>query len=142
MKKLTLKIAVLALVAIGSISTIGCKKDKEESKNLTVSNISYTDCLSENKDALSKALGDPDSIAYSYQNNTLYITHYNLVVGCGEEVHVDVQSIGDTIRIAEWTDGYVDCVCSVDNSFQINDVKDGLCILEFVNQGIVLPINL
>ena len=142
MKKLTLKIAVLALVAIGSISTIGCKKDKEESKNLTVSNISYTDCLSENKDALSKALGDPDSIAYSYQNNTLYITHYNLVVGCGEEFHVDVQSIGDTIRIAEWTDGYVNCVCSVDNSFQINDVKDGLCILEFVNQGIVLPINL
>ena len=63
-------------------------------------------------------------------------------VGCGEEVHVDVQSIGDTIRIAEWTDGYVNCVCSVDNSFQINDVKDGLCILEFVNQGIVLQINL
>ena len=142
MKKLVFKAMILALVAIGSISTIGCKKDKEESKNLTVSNISYTDCLSENKDALSKALGDPDSIAYSYQNNTLYITHYNLVVGCGEEVHVDVQSIGDTIRIAEWTDGYVNCVCSVDNSFQINDVKDGLCILEFVNQGIVLPINL
>ena len=142
MKKLVFKAMILALVAIGSISTIGCKKDKEESKNLTVSNISYTDCLSENKDVLSKALGDPDSIAYSYQNNTLYITHYNLVVGCGEEVHVDVQSIGDTIRIAEWTDGYVDCVCSVDNSFQINDVKDGLCILEFVNQGIVLPINL
>ena len=137
MKKLVFKAIILAMVAIGSISTIGCKKDKEESKNLTVSNISYTDCLSENKDALSKALGDPDSIAYSYQNNTLYITHYNLVVGCGEEVHVDVQSIGDTIRIAEWTDGYVDCVCSVDNSFQINDVKDGLCILEFVNQGIV-----
>ena len=141
MKKLVFKAMILALVAIGSISTIGCKKDKEESKNLTVSNISYTDCLSENKDALSKALGDPDSIAYSYQNNTLYITHYNLVVGCGEEVHVDVQSIGDTIRIAEWTDA-VNCVCSVDNSFQINDVKDGLCILEFVNQGIVLPINL
>ena len=29
MKKLTLKIAVLALVAIGSISTIGCKKEEQ-----------------------------------------------------------------------------------------------------------------
>lgn len=142
MQKLTLKIAVLALATVGSISTIGCKKDKEEEKNFTVSNISYTDCLSENTDDLSKALGDPDSIVYSYQNNTLYITHHNLVVGCGEEVHVYVQHIGDTIRIAEGTGGYVNCVCSVDNSFQINDVKEGSYILKFVNPGIVLPINL
>ena len=31
MKKLVFKAIILAMVAIGSISTIGCKKDKEES---------------------------------------------------------------------------------------------------------------
>ena len=30
MEKLTLKIAVLAMVAIGSISTIGCKKENND----------------------------------------------------------------------------------------------------------------
>lgn len=142
MKKHRLKLALAAFAAVGMISTIGCKKEEEDSKNLTVSNISYTDCISGNKDTFSKDLSDPDSIVYSYQNHTLYITHHNLTVGCGEEVHVDVQLINDTIRISEWTDGYVNCICKIDNSFQINDLEKGSYILNFVNPGIFIPINL
>ena len=139
MKTNVLKIAVLALVAVGMLSISSCGKEKEV-KNLSVSNINYTDCLSESKDTFSKNLSD--SIAYSYQNHILYITHHNLMVDCGEELHVDVQLINDTIRIAEWTDGYVDCVCKIDNSFQINDLEKGSYILNFVNPGITLPVTL
>ena len=139
MKTNVLKIAVLVLASVGMLSISSCEKEKEV-KNLSVSNISYTDCLSESKDTFSKNLSD--SIEYSYQNHTLYITHHNLVVGCGEELHVDVQLINDTIRIAEWTDGYVDCVCKIDNSVQINDLEKGSYILNFVNPGITLPVTL
>ena len=139
MKTNVLKIAVLVLASVGMLSISSCEKEKEV-KNLSVSNINYTDCLSESKDTFSKNLSD--SIVYSYQNQTLYITHHNLVVGCGEELHVDVQLINDTIRIAEWTDGYVDCVCKIDNSFQINDLEKGSYILNFVNPGITLPVTL
>ena len=139
MKTNVLKTALLALASVGMLSISSCEKEKEV-KNLSVSNINYTDCLSESKDTFSKNLSD--SIAYSYQNHILYITHHNLVVGCGEELHVDVQLINDTIRIAEWTDGYVDCVCKIDNSFQINDLEKGSYILNFVNPGITLPVTL
>lgn len=139
MKTNVLKTALLALASVGMLSISSCEKEKEV-KNLSVSNLNYTDCLSESKDTFSKNLSD--SIVYSYQNQTLYITHHNLVVGCGEELHVDVQLINDTIQIAEWTDGYVDCVCKIDNSFQINDLEKGSYILNFVNPGITLPVML
>ena len=141
MKKLILKFVMLTVTTAGLLSISSCEKEKEV-KNLSVSNISYTDCLSENKDTFSKDLSDADSIVYSYQNHTLCVTHHNLIVGCGEDVHVDVQLINDTIRISEWTDGYVNCVCKIDNSFQINDIEKGSYILDFVNPGIVLTINL
>ena len=141
MKKLILKFVMLTVTTAGLLSISSCEKEKE-AKNLPVSNISYTDCLSENKDTFSKDLSDADSIVYSYQNHTLCVTHHNLIVGCGEDVHVDVQLINDTIRISEWTDGYVNCVCKIDNSFQINDLEKGSYILDFVNPGIVLTINL
>jgi len=139
-KLFSLKFLLLALAAAGVLSISSCEKEKEE-KNLSVSNINYTDCLSASKDTFSKDLSDADSIVYSYQSHTLYITHHNLLVGCGEDVHVDVQLINDTIRISEWTDGYVDCVCKIDNSFQINDLEKGSYILN-INSEIVLPINL
>ena len=141
MKTNVLKIAVLVLASVGMLSISSCEKEKEV-KNLSVSNLNYTDCLSESKDTFSKDPSNSDSIAYSYQNHILYITHHNLVVGCGEELHVDVQLRNDTIRIAEWTDGYVDCVCKIDNSFQINDLEKGSYILNFVNPGITLPVTL
>ena len=141
MKKIVIKFTLMAVATAGMLSISGCEKEKE-AKNLPVSNISYTDCLSENKDTFSKDLSDADSIVYSYQNHTLCVTHHNLIVGCGEDVHVDVQLINDTIRISEWTDGYVNCVCKIDNSFQINDLEKGSYILDFVNPGIVLTINL
>ncbi|MBR3938550.1 MAG: hypothetical protein IKJ67_01055 [Bacteroidales bacterium] len=145
MKKIILKLALIAVATAGMFSIGSCEKEKEnsdEQKVVTVSNITYTDCLSESKDTFSKDISDSDSIVYYYQNHTLYITHYNLVIGCGEELHVDVQLINDTIRISEWTDGYVDCICKIDNSFQINNLTKGSYILDFVNPGIVLPINL
>ena len=141
MKRIKIKFALMAVATVGMLSISSCEKEKE-AKNLPVSNISYTDCLSENKDTFSKDLSDADSIVYSYQNHTLCVTHHNLIVGCGEDVHVDVQLINDTIRISEWTDGYVNCVCKIDNSFQINDLEKGSYILDFVNPGIVLTINL
>lgn len=140
MKTNVLKIALLALVAVVMFSISSCEKEKSE--ELTISNINYTDCLSESKDTFSKDPSNSDSIEYSYQNHILYITHHNLVVGCGEELHVDVQRINDTIRIAEWTDGYVNCVCLIDNSFQINNLEKGSYILNFVNSGITLPVTL
>ena len=140
MKTLKLKTALLALAAVGMLSISSCKKEKEV-KNLSVSNISYTDCLSESKNTFNKDLSDPDSIVYSYENNTLYITHYNLDVPCGNEIYVNIDKRNDTIDILEWADD-VNCYCTVNNSFQINNLEKGNYILVFKIQGIVLPINL
>ena len=152
MKKIVIKFALMAVATAGMLSISSCEKEEYiktverkfvcYEEQFWYSFSCYTDCLSENKDTFSKDLSDADSIVYSYQNHTLCVTHHNLIVGCGEDVHVDVQLINDTIRISEWTDGYVNCVCKIDNSFQINDLEKGSYILDFVNPGIVLTINL
>ena len=147
MKKVFLKTATLALVAVGMLSIGSCKKEKEnndEQKDVTVnvSDVNCTDCT-ESRPFDSKGLYNPDSIAYSYQNNTLYITHYNLTVSCGVPVEVTIEQNNDTIVIIENTPPITNCICEVDNSFQINNIEKGTYVLKFLAADplIILPVN-
>lgn len=123
--KILLSLLMVAMV----LSLAACKKtDKTLKPNFTVSNIEFTDCRHHHASRGAKGMYNPDSISINYHNGTVYITHYNLAVNCGfKRVYVDIDVYSDTIRILE--SGYpvnADCICDIDNSFEINNVPSGL----------------
>jgi hypothetical protein len=140
MKKVFLFGALLCLVAV----LAACKKNETAEGDATkakVSHISYIDCKS-HTDKLAKAdpnFGDPDSVSISYADGAAHITHYNLLVNCGFEkggIVVDLDINGSTLTIDEHEnpDGPLDrCLCTTDNSFQIDNIPHGTYTLVFQN---------
>lgn len=140
MKKTFLFTTLLSLVAMFS----ACNKNETTEGNATkasVSHISYTDCKN-HTDKLAKAdpmWGDPDSVSISYADGSAHITHYNLLVNCGftlSGILVDLDIDGSTITILEHEnlDGpQADCLCTTDNSFQIDNLPSGTYTLIFQN---------
>ena len=127
MKKSIFKIVLplLAVALMGVVFATSCKKDKNENKanELTVSDISFTPC---NHGSYDKGPYNPDSVAVSYSNGTVYVTHYNLWVNCGwQDIEVRCRQSHDTIFVKEIevTPVQADCECETDNSFSINNVK-------------------
>ena len=117
---------LLALALVGVVFATSCKKDKNENKanELTVSDISFTPCNHHGSE--DKGPYNPDSVAVSYSNGTVYVTHYNLSVNCGwQDVEVRCRQSHDTIFVEEIevTPVQADCECETDNSFSINNVK-------------------
>lgn len=111
------------------LSMTACEKtNKILESNFAVSNIESSDCLQHHASRGVKGRYNPDSISINYHNGTVYVTHYNLMVNCGfEKVNVDIDVDSDTIRILE--SGYpvnADCMCDIDNSFEIKNVPSGL----------------
>ena len=140
MKKVFLFGTLLCLVAIFA----ACKKNEIAEGDATkakVSHISYIDCKS-HTDKLAKAdpnWGTPDSVSISYADGAAHITHYNLLVNCGFELSgivVDLAIDGSTITLNEHEnlDGpQADCLCTTDNSFQIDNLPRGTYTLVFQN---------
>lgn len=125
-----LKPNFVLLVAVLVLTITACEKGEKnptETTKINVSNIVSTDCLNENGNGI-KGIYESDSVFFSYQDGTLNVTHYNLSVNCGfDSVTVNVQMSGDTIIIDEY--GYPDnqnCVCDINNSFQINNIPRGM----------------
>ena len=128
MKKSIFKIVLplLAVALVGVIFATSCKKDKNENKanELTVTDISFTPCNHHGSE--DKGFYNPDSVAVSYSNGTVYVTHYNLSVNCGwQDIEVQCRQSHDTIFVEEIevTPVQADCECETDNSFSINNVK-------------------
>ena len=126
MKKSIFKtvLPLLAVALVGVVFATSCKKDKNEDKanELTVSDITFTPCHGSDE----KGPYNPDSVAVSYSNGTVYVTHYNLWVNCGwEDIEVRCRQSHDTIFVKEIevTPVQADCECETDNSFSINNVK-------------------
>ena len=138
MKKVFLFGTLLCLVAMFA----ACKKNENgDISKAKVSHISYIDCKN-HTDKLAKAdpnFGDPDSVIISYADGAAHITHYNLLVNCGFElggIVVDLDIDGSTITINEHEnlDGpQADCLCTTDNSFQIDNLPRGTYTLVFQN---------
>jgi len=128
MKKSIFKtvLPLLAVALVGVVFATSCKKDKNENKanELTVSDISFTPCNHHGSE--DKGFYNLDSVAVSYSNGTVYVTHYNLGVNCGwQDIEVQCRQSHDTIFVKEIevTPVQADCMCETNNSFSINNVK-------------------
>ena len=134
----TMKKIVFLTIAVALLAA-GCKK--EQQGDLSLGTVSYSACKSYT-DKLAKAMppfGDPDSVTVTYDDGTLHVTHYNVLVNCAFEVvgvEVDLSQSGDTIFIEEHEthgDLMADCMCSTDCSYDIKGVTSGHHVLVFKN---------
>ena len=140
MKYLNIKTILAALLLSGTIVVLACGKESDASK-ATVQNISNNGCIYHtDKQALEEKglFDDTDSLSYSYSHGTLYITHHNLLVNCCFEeggIAVDMTVDADTITIREYEhDGALcNCICRIDNSFQIAHLPHGTYTLVFLS---------
>ena len=115
-----------------------CGKDGGAMK---VSHISYTDCkkYTDKETKADPIWGDPDSVSISYADGSIHVTHYNLLINCGfmsSGVVVDINVDGSTITISEHENPsgpLANCMCTTDNSFQIDNVPSGTYTLVFNN---------
>ena len=125
-----LPIMATAILA-GAMFFAGCEKEKKtETGNINVSNVSFTSCISHR-------VHNQDSIVVSTNNGTIYVTHYNLEVNCGfEKIDVNTQISGDTIIVTERgvPDNTANCLCDVNNLFQLNNVPQGRYLLQLFNE--------
>ena len=122
MKNIFLKTA-LAMVVTGMLFATACKKDKSENA-LTVSGVSFTPCHGGDE----KSFDNPDSVAVTVSNKTVYVTHYNLYVNCGwQDIDVQCRLSNDSVYVREYeiTPVQADCECETDNSFQIDGLPGG-----------------
>ena len=122
MKNIFLKTA-LAMVVTGMLFATACKKDKSENA-LTVSGVSFTPCHGGDE----KSFDNPDSVAVTVSNKTVYVTHYNLEVNCGwQDIDVQCRLSNDSVYVREYeiTPVQANCSCETNNSFQINGLPGG-----------------
>lgn len=113
------------------LTAIQCDNKDNETK-LNPRNVHHSKCLF-HTDADAKYLEDPDSVDVEYVNGTVHVTHYNLLVNCGTaqiEGGINVTCIrnGSTIDIYEREDEnnpQANCICVVNNEFDINGLKSG-----------------
>lgn len=133
------KIVLLTIVTGLAVLTVGCKKN--QAGDLSLGNVTYSTCKS-HTDKLAKAMepyGDPDSVTVTYDEGTLHVTHFNVLVNCAFEetgAEVDLTQSGDTITIEEHEnrDGELDrCMCATDCTYDIKGVERGHHVLVFKN---------
>lgn len=126
------KIALTALMAAVALAAATCKKESSDLSQIKVSGIEHSDCLNLPAKDITPV---NDSVAISYEEGTIHVTHYKLMVNCGfEEVHVSTAVSGDTIRINEWGEpNNANCICHIINDFDIGNVPHGTYTLVFEN---------
>lgn len=115
------------------LTTASCKKDAHNlSKyDIKVSDIKHSECLY----LPHSNIPIPDSVNVSYNDGTVHVTHYCLMVNCDfEEVLVNVTTSGDTIRIKENGEpSNANCICNIINEFDIENVPHGTYVFVFEN---------
>ena len=113
------------MVVTGMLFATACKKDKNENA-LAVSDISFTPCHGHGEG--DKGPYNPDSVAVTVSNKTVYVTHYNLDVNCGwQDIDVQCRLSNDSVYVREYeiTPVQANCSCETNNSFQINGLSGG-----------------
>ena len=129
--KIILQLTAAALLTGALLLFAGCEKEKE----IHISNISFTNCVS-HKNIGQKGHRNSDSIVVRTNNGTIYVSHYNLWVNCGfENVTISLQISSDTVKITETGIPYnaANCMCEVNNSYQINNIPKRKYHLLFYN---------
>ena len=128
MKKVFLMSAMSALLLLTAFQ---CGKD-DIGSDPNPNNVHHSGCLN-HTDAAAKGFYNPDSVAVTYANGTAHVTHHNLMVNCGTSemdggINVTCIRNGSTIDIYENEDEnnpQADCMCDVDNEFDIYGLERG-----------------
>lgn len=124
MKRRWIKRMCPLLLATGCFIMLAC--DKPEEMDVGISHIASTKCLPQS-DAAAKGITTPDTVSVRCSDGVIYVEHRHLMVNCGfETVNVTVTVDGNTIKVAEYgTPDDANCVCEINNSFQIDNVPQG-----------------
>lgn len=117
----------LLLLSLLSLGMISCEKQGSNSNvgsGVAVSQLSFTEC---HPQTYALKVMDEERIEVSRSDGVIYVNHRNLSVNCGfETVQVTVSVEGNTIRVSErGVPDNANCICSIDNSFQIVNVPRG-----------------
>lgn len=141
MKKMIKSTVALIMGAMLTMSFQCGKSEGPEPLN-TNYNAHHSECLS-HTDNGTKGMYSPDSVSVSYDvaSQRLHVTHHNLMVNCGTAeidggITVSATRIGQTIDIYEYEDEsnpQADCMCDVDNEFDLHSIEHGTYTLVFHN---------
>ena len=108
----------------------GCSEEK--STEPTIENpsgvlISASDCKNlAGAKLVDQVQPDQDCMEYSYENNTLLLTHVNAGFNCCTDPAADITIEGNVMTITESESGeYCDCLCLVDLGLKITDLPPG-----------------
>lgn len=139
MKKMIKSTVALIMGAMLTMS-FQCGKSEDPEPLNTNYNAHHSECLS-HTDNDTKGVYSPDSVSVSYDvaSQRLHVTHHNLMVNCGTAeidggITVSATRIGQTIDIYEYEDEsnpQADCMCDVDNEFDLHSIEHGTYTLVF-----------
>lgn len=115
---------ILATATIIIAMLNACEKDRQET--LFISDINTSGCHT-NTDYLAAKDMSTDSIVLSWvgEGNTLQVTHYNMMLDCGEpNITTTVETADNVVTVIEHVgeQGLTNCICLYDNSFLINNL--------------------
>ncbi|MBQ7279317.1 MAG: hypothetical protein IJR13_01150 [Bacteroidales bacterium] len=110
-----------------------------EESVVSIADIHHSECSHD--DLMAKGYYDNDSVSVIYSDGVLHVTHHNMIVNCGiamakDGIFVDIVCDGDTITITESIDETLpqaNCICMVDNMFDIVGLRPGTYTLVFAN---------
>ena len=129
---------LMAAVVMGALLLMAFRCEKEPVE--TTYNAHHSKCLN-HTDKEAKGFYNPDSasVVYDAANQHLHVTHHNLAVNCGTaamEGGIIVTAIrnGQTIDIYEDEEEgnpQADCMCDVDNEFDLYSIEPGTYTLVF-----------
>ena len=129
----------LAAIAMGAVLLTAFQCGKEVEPIELNYNAHHSECLLQTDAIALKGFENPDSVSVVYRNGTLHVTHHNLLVNCGTAemeggINVTVIREGSIINIYETEDEnnpQADCMCEVDNEFDISSIGHGSYTLVF-----------
>lgn len=129
-------ISIILLTAL-LLTVAGCKKEMEFHNDTHLANIATSDCLMKT-DALAAKDMKLDSIAVTFTDGTLSVTHHNMLLDCGsgDNIVTTMQLMGDTVMVTEnvGNQGQVNCLCLYNHSFQIVEPPLGLFTLVIMEE--------
>lgn len=117
----------ILFLAFAMMLMAGCKENNHD--EVAVVNTHNSKCLLHSM----KGYENPDTLSVTYADGIIHVTHENLMINCaasevenGVEVTIEVE--GSTIHIYETERKgllQTDCLCEVDNHFDITGIGHG-----------------
>ena len=95
--------------------------DDDATGNVTVSDIEVGTCDETSPDPTSAPL---NIVEIQWHDSTLYVTRKNAIVNCDVTLDISCDLTGGVLTITEIDSGMVDCMCTTDVTYVVNDIPD------------------